>query len=106
MTDKEILKALLEGKKLTSKEWDKGEYIYLNNSGDLVDEKGDKIFFTMETSYSFVFDGDSLQEYIQYGDFAQAMNHIVNGGKTIIKGRYGFHYLDDKGNVCGLQRWI
>ena len=53
----------------------------------------------METSYSFVFDGDSLQEYIQYGDFAQAMNHIVNGGKTIIKGRYGFHYLDDKGNV-------
>ena len=63
MTDKEILEALLQGKKLTSKKWNKGEYFYLNNLGDLVDEKGDKIFFIMETSYPF--NSDPLEEYVQ-----------------------------------------
>ncbi len=80
MTTKEIMELLLKDKKLTSKNWRKNQYIYLDKSGNLVDEKGEPIFFSIVRSYSF--DTNSLEEYIEYVDFNTALNHMLNGGKA------------------------
>ena len=92
MTEKEIMETLLEGKKLTSIEWNEKQYICLNKKGNLVDEKGN--LYSLYLSCV-----NKLEEYIEYVDFAQAMNHIAQGGKAQRKGLYGMLCLDDKGNL-------
>ena len=45
MTDREIMKALLVGKRIRSKEWPEGRFIRLDKKGTLRTEQGDSAEF-------------------------------------------------------------
>ncbi len=76
MTTKEIMEALLQGKKLRGIEWKKEEYVYLDEKGNLIDEKGCSHSLYVLTPV------ENFEEYNEYVDFNTALNHMLDGGKA------------------------
>ena len=76
MTTKEIMEALLQGKKLRSIEWKKEEYVCLNEKGNLIDEKGHSHSLYLLSSV------ENFEEYNECVDFNTALNHMLDGGKA------------------------
>ena len=71
---KEIMEALLQGKKLRKVRWGLNEYVYLNDVGELETESKE-ICDRLDLCVNY-------EEYIEYVDFNVAMKHIANGGKA------------------------
>jgi hypothetical protein len=83
MTEKEIMEALLQGKKITKNGWNSSAYVKLDEKGNLIDEEG--------VLYSLLFslncddeDGgeNNFEEYIECVDYFTALNHMLDGGKA------------------------
>ncbi len=79
MTEKQIMEALLQGKKLRDINWSNGKYVYLDDKGNLLGEK-------RKSYLLYLLDDDKIQnqyiEYIEYVDFNTALNHMLDGGKA------------------------
>jgi hypothetical protein len=95
MKFKEIVFALLRGKKITSEYWQEWEYIYLNEDGDLVDEMEIKQW----DDYKIYTEDD-----IKYRTFTEAMQHIANGGKAKRK-NWNWALLLDKNEYVEKVKW-
>lgn len=75
MNDKELMIALLAGKKITNQCWDNDMYVKLNEKGNLVDKDG-------KIADVYLHDTENWKEYVEYVDFNTAMQHIANGGRA------------------------
>ena len=74
---REIMEALLQGKKLRKVSWGLNEYVYLNDVGELETESKE-ICDRLDLCVNY-------EEYIEYVDYYVAMEHIVNRGKAMRK---------------------
>ena len=81
---REIMEALLQGKKLRKVSWGLNEYVYLNNVGELETESKE-ICDRLDLCVNY-------EEYIEYVDFFTMIKHVLNGGKAKRK-----HWL---GSIC------
>ena len=81
---KEIMEALLQGKKLRKVRWGLNEYVYLNDVGELETESKE-ICDRLDLCVNY-------EEYIEYVDFFTMIKHVLNGGKAKRK-----HWL---GSIC------
>ena len=73
MTKKEAIQAMLEGKKITADDWHSGEYIYFNEDGSFVNQRGNEANLNGCKSLEY-------KEYIELVDWNTAYNHMSNGG--------------------------
>ena len=71
---KEIMEALLQGKKIGRVREDSNEYIFLNDAGELETESK-KICEYLDLHVNY-------EEYIEYVDFFTMIKHVLNGGKA------------------------
>ena len=71
MTDKELMLALLAGKKMKTKNGD--DYIFINEEGNIENSK-------YKFLKKYFFPANDYEEYVEYVDFQTAMQHIANGG--------------------------
>ena len=78
MNDKELMIALLAGKKITNQCWDNDMYVKLNEKGNLVDKDG-------KIADVYLHDTENWKEYVEYVDFNTAMQHIAGGGRVMRK---------------------
>lgn len=51
MNTKEAMEALLEGKKVTSSSWEKGQYIFLDEDGKIKDDENNYFHINNRTPY-------------------------------------------------------
>ena len=71
---KEIMEALLQGKKIRNVNWSSNEYTFLDDTG--------KLETASKRPYKYLDLCVDYEEYIEYVDFNVAMKHIANGGKA------------------------
>jgi len=93
---REIMEALLQGKKLRKVSWGLNEYVYLNEVGELETESKeicDRLDFKIYT-----------EDDIKYRTFTEAMQHIANGGKAKRK-NWNWALLLDKNEYVEKVKW-
>ena len=85
MNDKELMLALLAGKKMKTKNGD--DYIFINEEGNIENNK-------YKFLKKYFFPANDYEEYVEYVDFNTAMQHIANGGRAKRKGWKWSIYID------------
>ena len=81
---REIMEALLQGKKIRNVNWSSNEYTFLNDAG--------KLETASKRPYKYLDLCVNFEEYIEYVDFFTMIKHVLNGGKAKRK-----HWL---GSIC------
>ena len=87
---REIMEALLQGKKIGRVREDSNEYIFLNDAGELETESKE-ICDRLDLCVNY-------EEYIEYVDFFTMIKHVLNGRKA--KRKYKICFKDWEGKIC------
>ena len=93
---REIMEALLQGKKIRNVNWSSNEYTFLNDAG--------KLETASKRPYKYLDLCVNYEEYIEYVDFNVAMKHIANGGKAKRK-NWNWALLLDKNEYVEKVKW-